>query len=343
MRAVVYDHHGGSEVLRYTSVPDPRPGPVDVVVRVSAAALNRLDVVQRFGWFTMPGFNLPHIAGMDVAGVIQEVGSEVDGLAVGDRVVIDPSLAEVPAGSTYANMGDLYGVLGIIGATVDGGYSELCLAPSTHVHRVPDAFSLADAATVPTAYATAWHALVEIGRLQAGETILIHAAASGVSSAAIQLAKSMGAIVLATAGSDEKLAWATELGANHVVNNRVGNVIAFAKDMTNGAGVDIVFDHVGPAQWEPSVFSLKPRGRLVFAGNTTGNDVPINLGYAYHMGITFMGSDPYRYEEFGKMLDAVWNGGFRSIIDSQVPLEDAGPAQERMLAFDFMGKILLIP
>lgn len=105
----------------------------------------------------------------------------------------------------------------------------------------------------------------------------------------------------------------------------------------------MVFDHVGPALWEPSVFSLKPRGRLVFAGNTTGNDVPINLGYAYHIGITFMGSDPYRYEEFGQMLGAVWNGGFRSIIDSQVPLEDAGSAQERMLAFDFMSKILLIP
>lgn len=343
MKAVVYNEHGGPQVLRYADLPDPEPGPVDVVIKVTATALNRLDVVQRNGWFTMPGFALPHVAGMDLAGIVSAVGSEVDGISVGDRVVVDPSLTEVSGRSKYAGMGDMYGVLGIIGATVDGGYAELCLVPATHVYRVPETFDLYEAAALPTAYATAWHAIFDTGELTAGETVLINAAASGVSSAAIQLAKSAGATVLATAGSEEKLDWAKQLGADHVFNNRTGSVTAFAREATSDAGVDMVFDHVGPALWEASIFSIKPRGRLVFCGNTTGNEVPINLGYAYHMGIKFLGSDPYRYEEFGQMLHAVFAAGFHSIIDSKIPLAEAGMAQERMLASDFMGKILLIP
>jgi len=343
VKAVLYNEHGGPEVLRYTDVPDPNPGSHDVVVRVAATSLNRLDVVQRNGWFTMPGFVFPHISGMDVAGTIIGLGTEVDGLAMGDRVVIDPSLSEVPNGSKYAGMGDLYGVLGIIGGTVDGGYAELCLAPHTHIHRLPDGYDLEQAATIPTVYATAWHALFDTGGLSSGETVLIHAAASGVSSAAIQFAKSVGATVLATAGSSEKETWAKTLGADHTINNRTGDIVGFVREVTSGHGVDMVLDHVGPAMWESSVFALRPRGRLVFVGNTTGNEVPINLGYAYHMGIKFLGSDPYRYEEFARMLAAVISGGFRSIVDSRFELVEAGAAQQRMLASDHAGKILLVP
>src|SRR5690606_26380852 len=219
MKAVLYHRPGGPEVLEYTEVPDPEPGPKDVVVRVAAAALNRLDVVQRNGWFAMPGFTLPHIAGMDVAGGIVALGADVEGLGVGERVVVDPSLAGVPEGSRYHGMGDYYGELGIIGATVAGGYAELCLVPATHVHRVPDGMPIEHAATFPTAYLTAWHALFETGRLQAGESVVVHAAGAGVSVAAIQLAKQRGATVLATAGSDEKCERALAIGADHVCNN----------------------------------------------------------------------------------------------------------------------------
>ena len=138
MKAMLYERTGGAEVLQYVDVADPTPGPADVVVRVEACALNRLDVVQRNGWFHLPMFSLPHIAGMDVAGTVVAIGANVDTVAVGARVVIDPSLAGVAADSKLAGMGDLYGDLGIIGATVNGGYAELCLAPATHVYPVPD-------------------------------------------------------------------------------------------------------------------------------------------------------------------------------------------------------------
>ncbi len=347
MKALYYDAHGDVDVLRHENVPDPPYGAGDVVVRVRATAVNHLDVIQRAGWFTMPGYTLPHIAGMDLAGEIVAVGAEVDtsraGFRVGDRVVADPSLSEVAPNSRFAGRGDLYGDLGILGATEPGGYAELCAMPATHVYPVPDGVTFEEAASLPTVFMTAWHALFEIGGLGAAETVLLHGASSGVSSAAIQLAKHSGAVVLATATSDAKCEWARALGADHVFNNRTGNVTGWAHEVTSGRGVDMVLDHVGPALWEASMYSLRPRGRLVFCGNTTGNEVTLNLGFGFHMGIQVLGSDPYRYEEFARMLDVYWRGGFRSIVDSVLPLADAGLAHQRMLAGDFMGKIILAP
>ncbi len=344
MKALLYHQAGGPEVLKYTDVADPAPGPRDVVVRVAACALNRLDVVQRHGWFQMPGFSYPHIAGMDVAGEVVAVGAEVSSVAIGARVVVDPSLAGVPDGSKLAGRGDLYGDLGIIGGTVDGGYAELCLAPATHVYPVPDDMSLDDAATFPTCYLTAAHALFDVGKLQAGETVMIHAAGSGVSVAAIQLAKRAGATVLATAGSDDKLARARELGADHVCNNRTDDVTGFARGVTHGKGVDMVFDHVGTALFGPSLFAIGVRGRLVNCGNTSGDAASIpSLGYLFHSGITIVGSDPYRPEEFGPAWKTFCDARFEVAIDSVYPLAEAGAAQDKMLSGDFFGKILLRP
>ena len=159
MKALLYEHPGGPDVLEYRDVADPEPGPLDVVVDVAATALNHLDVVQRNGWFTLPGFTLPHIAGMDLAGTVSTVGGEVDRVAVGDRVVVDPSLAGAPDGSRLAGMGDFYGQLGVIGGTVAGGYAERCLVPSTHVHQLPPDMSWHAAAAFPTIWLTAHHAL----------------------------------------------------------------------------------------------------------------------------------------------------------------------------------------
>lgn len=344
MKALLYSETGGPEVLRYTAVEDPAPGANDVVIRVEATALNHLDIVQRNGWFLMPGFTLPHIAGMDVVGVVEHVGNEVDDVRIGDRVVVDPSLSEVPLGSKLTGMGDLYGELGVIGGTVAGGYAELCLAPATHVHPVPDAMSWHQAVVFPSAWMTAHHALFDVGNLQAGETIMIHAAGSGVSSAAIQLAKHAGATVLATAGGEEKCARGLEIGADFVTDNRTTDVAAWAREVTDGAGVDMVFDHVGPALWAQSVFSLKPRGRLVNCGNTTGDEATIpSLGFMFHMGIQIRGSDPYRYNEFRPAWDLFCTGNFESAIDSVFPLAEGAAAQDKMMRSDFFGKILLSP
>lgn len=344
MKALLYRQPGGPEVLEYTDIADPTPGARDVVIDVAATSLNHLDVVQRNGWFTMPGFILPHIAGMDVVGTVSEVGSEVSLVQVGDRVVVDPSLAGVPDGSTLAGMGDLYGDLGIIGGTVAGGYAERCLVPETHVHRIPDTMSWHHAVVFPTAWLTAHHAIVDVGRLTAGETVMIHAAGSGVSMAGIQIAKHYGATVLATAGSADKCAKALELGADHVANNREVDVTGWAREVTHGAGVDMVFDHVGPALWAASMFSLKPRGRLVNCGNTTGDSATIpSLGFMFHMGVQILGSDPYRYEEFAPAWAMYAQGDFRSPIDSVFPLAEGAAAQDKMLRSDFFGKIILEP
>jgi NADPH:quinone reductase-like Zn-dependent oxidoreductase len=344
MQAVRYDRTGGPEVLELVEVADPEPGPRDVVVRVRACALNRLDVVQRNGWFHMPGFRMPHIPGMDVAGEIAAVGAEVTSVGVGDRVVVDPSLAGVPEGSKLAGRGDLYGELGIIGATEDGGYAELCLVPESHVYAIPAAMSYERAAAFPTCWLTAAHALFDVGRLTAGETVMIHAAGSGVSVAAIQLAKHAGATVLATAGSEAKLERARVLGADHVANNRDTDVAAFAREVTGGRGVDMVFDHVGTALFGPSLFALRIHGRLVNCGNTSGDTATIpSLGHLYHSGLTILGADPYRPEEFGPAWQTYCAGDFDAAIDSEYPLAEAGAAQERLQAGECFGKILLRP
>ncbi len=344
MRAMLYEEPGGPEVLRLVEVPDPEPGPVDVVVEVAATALNRLDVVQRNGWFRMPGFELPHIAGMDVAGTVVAVGDDVHDVAVGDRVVIDPSLAGVDDRSVLAGRGDLFGDLGIIGATVAGGYAQRCLAPASHVHAVPDDMPLEHAATFPTCYLTAAHALFEVGGLDAGETVMIHAAGSGLSTAGMQLAKHAGATVLATAGTDEKCERALALGADHVVNNRTADVAGFAREVTDGVGVNMVFDHVGTALFGPSLFGLGVHGRLVNCGNSSGDEATIpSLGYLFHSGIRILGSDPYRPEEFGPVWDTFCQGDFEVVIDSEYDLADAAAAQEKMLRSEFFGKIILRP
>jgi len=344
MKAMLYHEAGGPEVLQYVDAPDPEPGAGDVIVRVDACALNRLDLVQRNGWFQMPGFQYPHIAGMDVAGTIASVGDAVANVSVGDRVVVDPSLAGVADNSKLAGMGDLFGDLGIIGGTVDGGYAELCLAPASHVHIVPDHVSLADAATFPTAYLTAAHALFEVAELKAGETVMIHAAGSGVSVAGIQLAKNAGATVFATAGTDEKCERALELGADHVLNNRTGDVAGWARGITQGAGVNVVFDHVGTALFGPSLFALGVHGRLVNCGNSSGDEATIpSLGYLFHSGIKILGSDPYRPDEMAGVWKTFCDGNFEVVIDSEFALQDAAEAQDKMLASDFFGKIVLRP
>ncbi len=344
MKAVRYHDAGNSTVLEYGDAADPTPGAADVVVKVEACALNRLDIVQRAGYYQMPGFRYPHIPGMDVAGVVAAIGRDVTAVKIGDRVVIDPSLSGVPAGSKFAGKGDIFGELAVVGATEDGGYAELCAAPASHVYLMPDSMDFAHAAQFPTCWLTAGHALFEVGGLRAGETVLIHAAGSGVSVAGIQLAKDAGATVLATAGTDEKCERALGLGADHVLNNRSGDVAAWAREVTAGAGVNMVFDHVGTALFGASLFALGIKGRLVSCGNSSGDSATIpSLGYLFHSGISIIGSDPYRPDEFGPLWATFCAGNFPSLVDSEFALADAAGAQDKMERNDVFGKIILRP
>ncbi|MFJ4681856.1 zinc-binding dehydrogenase [Streptomyces sp. NPDC088789] len=350
MKVVIHRTHGGPDVLQVADVPLPEPGPHEVLVRVAACGLNHLDVLQRRGPALIPGFTLPHVGGMDIAGTIAAVGPTDDrragsatALAEGTRVVVNPAVPCDRCENCAAGADGGCPNAGVIGATRAGGYAEYVVVPAANVHPVPDHVDLVDAAVVPTVWMTAWHALIEIGKVRLGETALIHAAGSGVSTALIQLAKAAGARVITTVGSDAKTEYARGLGADIVVNSTTGDVVKTVREVTGGRGVDLVLDHVGPATWNTGIQSLAPRGRLVFLGNTTGNRAEFDLVYAYHFGLQLLGSDPYDRREFATMLDAYWASPFRTPIDSEFPLAEAAAAQERMESRQATGKIVLRP
>ncbi len=343
MKAAIHRTFGGTDVLEVVDIPDPEPGPGDVLIGVRATSLNRLDVLQRQGPPLLPGFALPHIAGMDIAGEVLAVGTDVDAGRVGERVVVNPAVQCGVCPSCRAGDDAFCPEVKVVGGNHPGGYADLVVVPASHAYLLPDDVAFTTAAALPTVYSTAWHALVGTARLRIGEWVMIHAAASGVSVAAIQLAKRMGARVIATAGSEPKLALGRRLGADVVVDNRDGDIVAAAREATDGRGVDVVFDHVGPALFQASLFALRPRGRLVFCGSTSGDQATFNLPHAYHFGMQLLGADPYSYAEFAEMLAFTLNAGFDPVIDSTYPLADVAEAQRRLEAGDVLGKVVLVP
>ena len=342
MKAVAYSRHGGPEVLELVDVPDPRPGEQDAVVAVRAAAVNRMDLLQRQGPPLIPGFTLPHIAGMDIAGEVIELGPAANGVAVGDRVLVKAGIhcgccARCNAGETWrCEAGEL------IGGNRAGGYAERCVVPVSNLSLIPDHASFADAAAVPTAFSTAWRGLMQTGNVRFGETVVIHGAGSGVSVFAIQLAKRAGATVIATSRSDSTLAKAAALGADVVVNTS-GDLVAEVRRATDGAGADLVFDHIGPALFLPSIQSLRPGGRMVFCGVTTGRVVELPLPTLYHAGISLLGVRSQTFSEYRQMIERYWNSGIRAVIDDELPLSRATDAHRRLEDGDVFGKLVLLP
>lgn len=347
MKALFYSEHGTADVLRFDSQPDPTIGPADVLIQVAATTVNRLDIVQRNGWFTLPGFALPQIAGMDMAGTVVELGSDVSGINIGDRVVVDPSLHAVSAQSSFAGQGDRYGVLGVLGATHPGGYGELCAVSADHVHRLPTDLSFADAAVFPTAWMTTHHALFRVGELRAGETLLLHGATSALTLAATQLAIAADAKVFVTAATDEKCAVARALGASATTTNRDTDITDWVMQQTDGQGVNMVLDHVGPALWEQSLFAIAPQGRLVTCGNTTGDSASIpSLGFLFQRGVQIKGSDAYFSTDFAEVWQRYCQGigqsRFSSQIYRQFPIENGAQAQRELESGNSLGRLVLL-
>ncbi|NKZ03221.1 zinc-binding dehydrogenase [Actinomadura latina] len=342
MRALVQTAFGGPEVVSLRRVPDPVPGPRDVLVRVGACALNRLDVLQRRGPAVLPGFRLPHIAGMDVAGHVEAAGGEVPGVAAGDRVVIDPTLGCGTCRRCGAGEPGHCTSVRVVGGNIAGGFAEYVAVPARLVHRVPDHVGLAEAAALPSAWSTAWHATLTVGAVTAGETVLVQAAASGVSIAAVQLAKRAGARVVAVAGSDAKLALAGDLGADLLVHGDA-DVPAAVRRYTGGEGADVALDHVGAATWQASMDSLRAGGRLVTFGNTTGDEVTISLAGVYHRGLRLLGSGAYTEAEFAAMLAAYYGGGLRVVRMAEYGLDELPAAFAAAESRTAIGKVLVRP
>jgi NADPH:quinone reductase-like Zn-dependent oxidoreductase len=333
---------GGPEVVSLRHVADPDAGPLDVVVRVHACALNRLDVIQRRGPAVLPGFRLPHIAGTDVAGHVASVGSGVTGVAVGDRVLVDPTAGCGACRHCLAGEQGYCATVRVVGGNVAGGFAEYVAVPERLLHRVPEHVDLCDAAALPTAWSTAWRGTHGVGGVRPGECVVVQAAASAVGAAAVQLAKRAGARVVAVASTDEKLAVAGELGADLLLRNE-DRVTAAVRAFTDGRGADLALDHVGAATWDTSLACLRIDGRMVMLGNIGGDVVTFSLSNVYHRGLRLLGAGAYTPEDFSAMFAAYCAGGLRTLRAAECPLEDLHAGFDIQESRATIGKVLVMP
>ena len=340
MKAVLFREHGGPEVLSYEDLPEPMIGPEDVRVRVKACALNHLDIWIRQGNPAYP-MTLPHVPGSDAAGIVEQVGGHVDSVTVGQRVFVSPGLSCWKCDQCLAGRDNLCRSYGLVGAKTHGSYAEYLKVPFRNVLPIPENLSFEQAAAFPLVSVTASHMLFALAGLQHGETVLIMGAGSGVGSMAVQMAKLAGARVMATVGSDDKIPRAVTLGADAVINHTKEKVSERAKLLTEGHGVDVVIEHIGPEVWDTCLDSLARGGRLITCGATTGGEVKLNLRYVFARQLTIKGSYMGMRAELVKASELMGQGRLTSVIDRTFPLHEARAAQELMLSRKFFGKILL--
>lgn len=340
MKAVVFSEHGGPEVLRYTEVPAPTIGPDDVLVHVRACALNHLDIWIRRG---LPGISipLPHILGSDIAGEVVEVGKEVSGIRTGEKVVLSPGICCGHCEQCAAGKDSQCRDYTLFGYMVPGGYAEYVRAPAVNVISMPLYLSYEEAAATPLVFVTAWHMLITRAALKPAEEVLVLGAGSGVGSAAIQIAKVAGARVIATGGTDEKLAKARELGADETILHSKQDIAAEVKRLTNRRGVDVVFEHVGEATWEKSIRSLAIGGRLVTCGATTGFEGKLDIRYLFSRQLSILGSYMGSKAELLSVMELVRRRAVKPVLDKVFPLAEAADAHRRLENREQFGKIVL--
>ena len=341
MRAVEQTAFGDVDVLRLVDRPVPVPGPTDVLVRVRACGLNRLDILQRTGVVRLPGLELPHVGGMDVAGIVEAAGPD-SAVPVGARVVLDPSLPCGACSACHEGRSGHCANLRIIGGNVDGGLAEYVTAPASAAHVLPDGVSLTDAACLPTPWATAWHAVVTVGRLRAGETLLVPGAAGSVGLAAVQIARHVGARVVAHVGSEDKATVLAKLGVEHVVVGDPAGVLETVRTVSGDRGADVVLDYLGPDTWATSMAALGIGGRLVFLGNTTGDTVSFSLADAFHRGLELLGSGGYLPTDMAAALAAFWDGG-QAVVAAEHDLAGTSAAHRQLAERGTVGRVLVLP
>jgi NADPH:quinone reductase len=314
MKAVYCNEVGGPDVLRYGELPEPAVGPNDVLIRVRACSLNRLDVFTREG---SHGTRLtpPHVLGGDMAGEVMRVGEGVEAIRPGDAVITNGR----------------------------GGYAEYAVAPSQRVYSLPAGCTFDDGATLPVAGLTAWQMVMNRAHVRPGESVLITAAGSGVSTFAIQLCHTLGARVITTASSADKLQKARALGAEAGILYTREDVLEQVRAFTAGEGVDVVLEHVGAPVWQACFESLKPGGRFVTCGVTAGHRVDLHLGRVFSRGLTIMGVGRGTPDDMRAFLKVVAQGKVRGVVHRTFPLAQAAEAHRVMEASSFFGKLVLQP
>ncbi len=342
MKALYFDTFGELENLRYGDVPDPVPGPGEVLVRVGACALNYLDIWVRRGW---PGLDLemPHWCGADVAGEIVDLGDGVSGWEVGRRVIVDPGVSTAVDEFTRRGEDSLSPGYHILGEQRRGGAAEYIAAPAANLRVMPDNLSFSDAAAPLLVTLTAWRMMILRGGLKAGETVLVVGAGGGVNSMAIQLARFAGATVFAVAGNERKAALARELGADVAIDRSKVDWGREIFKLTDRRGVDMVVDNVGSATINSSIRATARGGRIVIVGNTSGPRAEIDLRMIFGKQISLIGSTMGSHHDFRLVTDLIWEGNLKPVIDRVLPLERGKEAYELMESGELLGKLVLEP
>jgi len=342
MKALAFPQHGGLDVLRYQDVPDPRIGAGEVLVRVKACALNHLDLFVREG---LPGLKLPlpFWSGCDIAGEVAELGTGVTGLAVGDRVAVNPNLTCGRCEFCVRGEDSLCVTYGILGEHTHGGLADYVKVDGRNLLKLPDGVRHEDAAAFILVNMTAWRMLVTQARLRPGEDLLILGVGGGVSSTAVQIGKLCGARVWVTSSSDEKLQRARDLGADECINHAKGEWARAGAQKTERRGVDVVLENVGAATWKDSIRCLAKGGRLVTCGATSGPIGETDIRVVFWKQISIIGSTMASRREFNEVMSQLFRGRLRAIVDSVMPLREGAAAQEKLAAGKQFGKIVLVP
>jgi NADPH:quinone reductase-like Zn-dependent oxidoreductase len=341
VRAVVFHEFGGSDVLRVEDLPDPVPGPGEVVVDVTASALNHLDVDVREGVSRFP-VAFPHVLGVEPVGRIAELGEGVEGWAVGDRVA--PYLIAVCGACVYCRTGReslCTAPSWFISMGSGGAYAEKMVCKTSQLIPVPDTITDVQAAAAHIAFGTAWHMLITRAGLRSGETVLVNSVGSGIGSAAVQVAKRAGAFVIGTSSRTDKLDKARELGMDVGIDYTSEDVVERVIEATGGHGVDVVYEHVGGELFQKGLDSLKKDGRLVTCGAHAGEVVPFDIIPFFRRQIAVLGSFVFTRQEVETCFELVGRGEFVPQVAATFPLEEAAAAMELMESREFFGKIVL--
>lgn len=340
MKAIRFHEFGGPEVLKYEDVSEPALRKDQVLIRVKACALNHLDLWIRKG---LPAIKLPHINGSDVAGEIAQVGEYVTDLKAGQRVLLSPMTYCGHCTQCVNGQQNMCREFSVLGYAQDGGNCELIAALRPNVIPIPDLLTYEQAASVPLVFVTAWHMLVGRCNIRPGDTALVLGAGSGVGSAAIQIAKLFNATVITTAGDDVKLAKGREFGADHTINHYKQKISEEVRKITSKRGADIVFEHVGSATWEESMKSMTAGGKLVTCGATTGPEAKFDIRSLFSRQLSFLGSYMGTMGELHAVLQHVFSGSLKPVLDRTFPLKEAAAAHAYLEKSEQFGKVVLVP
>ena len=341
MKAARFHEFGGHDVLKFEDVPDPEPLPGEALIRVRAAAINHVDLDVRAGVSRMP-IPLPHVPGLEFAGEVAAVrgGGNVK---EGDRVWAPYTMPCRRCEFCLTDRDNSCDDRDTFGLTRQGGYAELVAAPAAYVRPLPDTLSFKDAAAVQIAASTAWHVLINRASLQAGQTVLIHAAGSGIGSAAVQIARLTGAEVFATASTDEKLQRAKALGARHLINYARDDFAACVMDLTGGRGVDVIMEHVGGDVFTKSLECLKKDGVMVVVGGHAGEVAPLDIIPFFRRQLRLVGSSRATQRELDTVMGLAADGALKAVVHGALPLAEAAEAHRIVDSRQAFGKVLLVP